>query len=192
MRGNWGDVLVCQFSSSIELQEDGMLNFSSFWLNYFEYCQRSWLEMTRLWMPSDAFGADAKSPSGAGFGSGSGFGGAGFDRHYGLFNGGQSGLPGFFSPATWLSSLTPWLPKVEANIEPFIPDASAASNGLAEAARISMRIFMPWGGEPYWVEALVGQHGPKSFAPQEQYKSITDTVVHEATAHRSPGSGKEV
>ena len=81
--------------------------------------------------------------------------------------------------------MTPWLPKVEANIEPFVPDASAASNGLAEAARISMRIFMPWGGEPYWVEALVGQHGPKSFAPQEQYKSIAGSVVHEATARRS-------
>lgn len=165
-----------------------MLNFSSFWLNYFESCQRSWLEMARLWMPSlptSFFGAgDSGTYSGSDFGTG-------FNANSGLFNGGQSGLQGLFSSGSWLSALTPWIPRVEANIEPFNPsgaDASAAATGLAEAARISMRIFMPWGGEPFWVEALVGQHAPKSFAPQEHYKSITDSVVHEAAAHRSSKS----
>jgi hypothetical protein len=172
-----------------------MLNFSSFWLNYFEYCQRSWLDMTRLWMPSlptTFFGA-RESGSGSKFGSGSGFGannfGANFGSDFGKFSGGQSGLLDAFSSGSWLSALTPWMPKVEANIEPFVSDASAASGlanaGLAEAARISMRIFMPWGGEPFWVEALVGQHKPKSFAPQEHHLSITESVVHEAAARSS-------
>ena len=81
------------------------------------------------------------------------------------------------------------MPRVEANIEPFMTDASASANGLAEAARISMRIFMPWGGEPFWVEALVWQHKPKSFAPQEHHLSITESVAREVVAHSS-GSSK--
>ncbi|MDR1889579.1 MAG: hypothetical protein LBQ81_09430 [Zoogloeaceae bacterium] len=138
-----------------------MLNFSSFWFNYLDYCQRSWLEMTRLWMPSIPTPFFGARESGVGSGA---------------YSGGQSGLLEAFSSGAWLSALTPWMPRVEANIEPFVTDASA---GQAETARVSMRIFMPWGGEPFWVEALVGQHRPRSFARQESPLSIADHAVHE-------------
>lgn len=46
-----------------------------------------------------------------------------------------------------------WWPRVEARIEPL-----EAPEG--EAARLSMRIFVPWGGAPVWVEALVGRDQP--------------------------------
>jgi hypothetical protein len=132
-----------------------MFDFSSFWLGYLEYCQRSWLEAARWWMPVSAF-------SGA--------------RDDDL----PLGLLETFSPDAWLSILTPWAPRVEANIEPFAADAAA---GLAKAARVSMRVFMPWGGEPFWVEALVGQHGPKAFAGQEAPFHIAEGAVHDVIPH---------
>jgi hypothetical protein len=60
-------------------------------------------------------------------------------------------VPGF-PMNTWADTLSAhWLPRIEAQIEPF------SVEGTEQALRLSMRIFTPWGGEPLWVEALVGQ-----------------------------------
>jgi hypothetical protein len=59
-------------------------------------------------------------------------------------------MPGVFTPA-WPAALAmPGIPRVEAQIEPLNIE------GATKAARLSMRIFMPW-GEPFWVEALIGR-----------------------------------
>ncbi|MDR3324246.1 MAG: hypothetical protein LBS89_08605 [Zoogloeaceae bacterium] len=105
--------------------------FFEIWAASFAEGQQRWLEMARLWgLPTQTGGAGE---------SGAFFSRAGFP-----FSGGQHGLPNLFS--------APWLPRVEAQIEPL--------TGVTEAARLSMRIFMPWGGAPFWVEALIGRQEP--------------------------------
>ncbi|MDR3159692.1 MAG: hypothetical protein LBU11_11985 [Zoogloeaceae bacterium] len=118
-----------------------MQDFSSFWVNYLEYCQRAWLDMARLYAPyTPGWSASAETPR---------------EQAKGSFLPAQ--IPGAPSVDAWLSLFTPWMPKVEAEIQPLQPVVSNAAAGLAEAARISMRVFMPWGGET-WIGALAGKN----------------------------------
>ena len=54
--------------------------------------------------------------------------------------------------------LAPWLPQVQARIEP-LPAGSVP--GADAAARLSMRLAFPWlgAGENVWVEAVIGRNG---------------------------------
>ncbi|MDR2625745.1 MAG: hypothetical protein LBC37_05375 [Zoogloeaceae bacterium] len=118
-----------------------MQDFSSFWVNYLEYCQRAWLDMARLYAPyTPGLTAVAETPKEQAKGS--------------LF---PAQIPGAPSVDAWLSLFTPWMPKVEAEIQPLQPIVSNAAAGLAEAARVSMRVFMPWGGET-WIDTLSGKN----------------------------------
>jgi len=108
-----------------------MQDYSNIWNSYLEFWQRSLLETSRLWFPAlpDMSGQGAKKDAGK-----------------------EKGAPAPFpfasaSPENWMALFTPWMPKVEANIEPF----------LEEATKVSMRVFMPWQSDPLWVEALVGK-----------------------------------
>jgi len=106
-----------------------MQDYSNMWNGYLEFWQRSWLEMNRLWFPAlpDMSGQSKDS---------------------GKEKGALAPNPfASLSPENWMALFTPWMPKVEANIEPF----------MEEAAKVSMRVFMPWQSDPLWVEALVGK-----------------------------------
>ena len=126
-----------------------MQDFSSFWVSYLEYCQRAWLDMARLYTPGLIPPAETPKDEARG---------APFPAPF------STPLPTFFSAPlpnapsvdAWLSLFTPWLPKVEAEIQPLQPVMTNAAAGLAEAARVSMRVFMPWGGES-WTGALTGK-----------------------------------
>jgi hypothetical protein len=120
-----------------------MLWFSEVWMNYWEECQRSWMETARQW------GALAGWPTAEGDGQR-----AVFFR------------TDFFSSAA--PSALAWWPRVEAQIEPLTVE------GATEAARLSMRVFMPWGG-PFWVEALIGrQEDGSRVLPPQAHLSLRD------------------
>jgi len=104
-----------------------MQDNSNIWNSYLEFCQRSWLEMSRLWFPALPDMSNAK-------------------KAFGKEGGALPPLP-LVSPEDLMALYAPWMPKVEANIDPF----------MKEATKVSMRIFMPWSGDPLWVEALVGK-----------------------------------
>jgi hypothetical protein len=118
------------------VEEYTMQDFSSFWASYFEYCQRAWLDMARLYTP----GLNALSETSKEQAKGSPL---------------PTQIPNVPSVDAWFALFSPWMPKVDAEIQPLQPITDAAA-GLAEAARVSMRVFMPWGGES-WANTLVGK-----------------------------------
>ncbi|MDR2637086.1 MAG: hypothetical protein LBB55_01990 [Zoogloeaceae bacterium] len=121
--------------------------YTNFWNNYLETLQRSWLEMGRLWAPAVL----PRTEEGKG-----------------------EGKALFPAADAWLNLFSPWMPKVEANIEPF----------MEEAVRVSMRIFMPWGNNPLWVEALVGKQDKeekkKSLPGKPAKQAIPELEVEDA------------
>ncbi|MDR0736284.1 MAG: hypothetical protein LBF51_05550 [Zoogloeaceae bacterium] len=136
-----------------------MQDFSSFWVNYLEYCQRAWLDMARLYAPGlTALTETPKEQA----------------RNMPF----PAQIPNVPSVDAWLSLFTPWLPKVEAEIQPLQPISNAAA-GLAEAARVSMRVFMPWGGES-WTDALASKAPTTTPAKQEHRMTSAERAVNEA------------
>ncbi|MDR0234194.1 MAG: hypothetical protein LBI31_05265 [Zoogloeaceae bacterium] len=139
-----------------------MQDYSNIWKSYLEFYQRSWLDVSRLWfsaLPDAGKLGVTKDP---------GKEGALSPAH-------------FANPENWMALLNPWMPKVEANIEPF----------MEEAARVSMRIFMPWQSDPFWVEALVSKQdqskaaklpaGKKADAPKPAELAVTEAVKRSRT-----------
>jgi hypothetical protein len=138
-----------------------MQDFSSFWVNYIEYCQRAWLDMARLYTPG--LTALATPPK---------------EQAKGALLAAQT----FNAPPVdaWLSLFAPWTPKVETEVQSLQPFLDNAAAGLTEAARISMRVFIPWSGES-WVEALTGQKtAPVAPAKQEPRLTNAEIAVHNA------------
>ncbi|MDR3352620.1 MAG: hypothetical protein LBO00_06410 [Zoogloeaceae bacterium] len=121
------------------------------WACCLAWCQQGWLEAARHW------GAPL-----------AGFSGPGFFPAPGLanrFTANAADPKNGEAWDTWSQSILATLPsgawpppfsaacfpRIEAQIEPFLIE------GAEQAVRLSMRIFTPWGGEPLWVEALMGQ-----------------------------------
>jgi hypothetical protein len=127
-------VLGFCFPDKHDVEEHTMQDFSSFWVNYLGFCQRAWLDMARLYTP----GLPAQTPR---------------EQTGGTFSLAQ--MPQAPSVDAWLALFTPWTPKVETEIQSLQPFMNTAA-GLAEATRVSLRVFMPWGGES-WMDALAGQ-----------------------------------
>jgi hypothetical protein len=112
--------------------------FSDIWAVYLAQCQRSGVEMARAWRVLAGFPAPESV--------------------------GQSSFPfapDFFAQAWPDIPALAWLPRIEARIEPLTLE------GATKAARLSMRVFMPW-SEPFWVEALIGRQadGAQPLPPQ--------------------------
>ncbi|MDR1350042.1 MAG: hypothetical protein LBJ59_04540 [Zoogloeaceae bacterium] len=152
------------FPDKHDVEEHTMQDFSSFWVNYLEYCQRAWLDMARLYTPglTTLTGAPKVEAKGAFF---------------------PAQIPNAPSVDAWLALFTPWTPKIEAEIQPLQPVQANAVAGLAEAARVSMRVFMPWGGES-WLDALAGQKktpaAPAKQSKQEPRLTSAERAVSEA------------
>ncbi|MCL2020605.1 MAG: hypothetical protein FWG81_00490 [Betaproteobacteria bacterium] len=125
-----------------------MQDYSNIWKSYVEFCQRSWLDMSRFWFTA----LPGTSKQGADPGKKEAF----------------SPFSPFMSTENWMTLFTPWMPRVDARIEPM----------MEEAARVSMRVFMPWHSDPFWVEALVSKQEKNKFP--EDKKVIDDTPQNPA------------
>ena len=157
------DVLDSTFRTNVMRRNNTMQDFTSFWVNYLEYCQRAWLDMARLYTPglTAPTGTPKEQAKGAPL---------------------PALTPNAPSVDAWLSLFSPWVPKGEAEIQPLQPVASNVA-ALTEAASVSMRVFMPWGGES-WIGMLAGQQNPKTPAKQQEPRLTSaeraERAVHDA------------
>ncbi|MDR1849497.1 MAG: hypothetical protein LBQ75_05615 [Zoogloeaceae bacterium] len=121
-----------------------MQDYSNIWNSYMEFWQRSLQEMSHLWFPALPDMKDSGKGKGA-----------------------VSPFP-MVSAENWATLFTPWMqmPKLEANIEPL----------MGEATKVSMRLFMPWHTDPLWVEALVGKQDQATGKAPVGKKGFTGTT----------------
>jgi|GEM_PF-2084191 len=102
-----------------------MQDYSNIWKSYLEFCQRSWLDMSRFWFMALPNTGGAKSGKEEAF----------------------SPFTPFVATESWMAMFKPWMPKIDAH-------ASLDPSVMEEATRVSMQMFMPWHSDPLWVNAL--------------------------------------